>query len=146
QARGKGRAVTARRVSMKMTAQVGNVSNKNQLSAGCHKEAPAGATTKTQLGFRANGKLGLLMMNAAFASFLLLASADATTPSGGTVTPTAKSVSWQGHSYTAAVVADPSQCPPASLDPGDAVCDHFTLTVNVDPSYWDTHVGGAQVT
>ena len=86
------------------------------------------------------------MTNAAFVSCLLLASAHATTPSGGAVSPTGKSVSWQGHSYTAAAVADPSQCPPASLDPGDAVCDHFALTVNVDPSNWDTHVGGAEVT
>jgi len=131
---------------MKMTTQVANVSNKDQLSAECHVEVPPGATTKTQLRFRASCRLGLLMTNAAFVSFLLLASAHATTPSGGAVSPTAKSVSWQGHSYTAAAVADPSQCPPASLDPGDAVCDHFSLTVNVDPSYWDTHIGGAEVT
>jgi len=129
---------------MKMTTQVANASKKNQPSAEYHPEAPSSATTKTKLWFRDRRRLRLVVTNSI--SFLLLASAHAAAPSGGTVSPTAKNVSWQGHFYAAAAVADPTQCPPASLDPGDAVCDHFALTVNVDPSYWDTHVGGAEVT
>src|SRR5207244_3668112 len=109
-----------------------------------HPEAPSRAITKTKSWSRDGRGLGVVVTIPI--SLLLLACAHATTPSVGTVSPTAKSVSWQGHYYTAAAVADPSQCPPASLDPGDAVCDRFTLTVNVDPSYWDTHIGGAQVT
>jgi len=130
---------------MKMTAQMANDSNKNQLSAECHAEAPPGATTKTKLLFRYRRGLGFVLTNSAFISFLLLASAHAATPPGGAISTTAKSVSWQGHFYTAAALADSSQCPPASLDPS-TICDHFTLTVNVDPSYWDTHIGGAEVT
>src|SRR5438477_9589912 len=120
---GKDPAVRARRVSMKMTAQMGNVSNKKQPAAECHPQAPSSTGTKTKLWFRHRCSLGLVVTNSI--TVLLLASAQATTPSGGAITPTVKSVSWQGHSYTAAVVADPSQCPPASLDPNDAVCDHF---------------------
>ena len=78
-------------------------------------------------------------------SLLLALSVPAATPSGGAISSTAKSVSWQGHFYAASTVADPTQCPPVSLDPA-AVCDHFALTVNVDPSYWATHIGGAEVT
>ena len=78
-------------------------------------------------------------------SLLLALSVPAATPSGGAISSTAKSASWQGHFYAASAVADPTQCPPASLDPA-AVCDHFALTVNVDPSYWATHIGGAEVT
>jgi uncharacterized repeat protein (TIGR01451 family) len=57
-------------------------------------------------------------------------------------------VSWVGHHYAAAAVADPAAggagCPPEA-DPLDLVCDHFFLTVNADPSYWDTHTGGVRV-
>jgi alpha-glucosidase len=53
---------------------------------------------------------------------------------------------WQGKSYTAAAVADPAACPPASLDGSNAVCDHFRLTVGVDSGYWSSAAGGASVT
>ena len=36
-------------------------------------------------------------------------------------------------------------CPPANTDPLDVVCDHYTLTVDVPKSYWDSHHGGVQV-
>jgi hypothetical protein len=36
-------------------------------------------------------------------------------------------------------------CPPASTDPLDAVCDHYTLTVDVARSYWESHHGGVAV-
>jgi hypothetical protein len=32
------------------------------------------------------------------------------------------------------------------VDTGNLVCDHFKLTVNVDPSYWTANAGGAVVT
>src|SRR5437868_2904571 len=110
---------------MKMTAQVANASKKNQPSAECHREAPSNATAKTKLWFRDRRGLGLVVT---IISFLLLASAHAAALSGGTLSPTAKNVSWQGHFYAAAAVADPTECPPASLDPGGTVCDHFALT------------------
>lgn len=68
------------------------------------------------------------------------------TPVSGTVGPGTLPATWQGKSYTAAAVADPAACPPASLDSSNAVCDHFALTVGVDPGYWSIAAGGASVT
>ena len=130
---------------MKITTQIANDSNKNQPSPECHAEASPGVTTKTKW-FRDRRGPGLVLTNSAIISFLLLASAHAATPPAGSISTTSESVSWQGHYYTAAALDDPSHCPPKSLDPNGAVCDHFALTVNVDPSYWDTHIGGVQVT
>jgi len=88
----------------------------------------------------------------ALISALLVAApwqAGAATPSSGTIAPpNGTSVSWTGQTYVAAAVADPAAggagCPPVA-DPVNAVCDHFFLTVNVAPSYWNTHTGGARV-
>ena len=76
-------------------------------------------------------------------------SAGATTPSSGTIgPPDGTTISWTGQTYAVAAVPDPAAggagCPPAA-DPANAVCDHFFLTVNVAPSYWNTHTGGARV-
>src|SRR5439155_5817624 len=38
----------------------------------------------------------------------------------------------------------PDVCPPAT-DPANVRCDHFYLTVDVPPSYWDANNGGAQI-
>jgi uncharacterized repeat protein (TIGR01451 family) len=101
----------------------------------------------------AHGRRRLLPGAAALAllSALLWAPghAGAATPSSGTIGPAAASVTWTGQTYAASAVADPATggaaCPPAA-DPINAVCDHFFLTVNVAPSYWNTHTGGARVT
>ena len=68
------------------------------------------------------------------------------TPVSGTVGPGTLPATWQGQSYTAAAVADPALCPPASVDSSNTVCDNFSLTVGVDPSYWSIAAGGATVT
>jgi len=89
----------------------------------------------------------LLVALSALAVILLVAGAgNAASPSSGTIGPTTTSAAWQGQSYPATAIADPTLCPPASLDPTNAVCDHFALTVGVAPSYWTTNVGGASVT
>jgi hypothetical protein len=79
---------------------------------------------------------------------LLIVSAtplEAATPPAGTIGPANPSVSWQGQLYpTGHSVAVPEACPPA-IDPANALCDHFYLTVNVPPSYWDTNTGGADI-
>jgi hypothetical protein len=73
-------------------------------------------------------------------------SSPAATPSSGTIGPTPGSTfTWAGQPYpTGHAVAVPDQCPPA-IDPVNALCDHFFLTVNVPASYWDTHTGGADI-
>jgi len=37
-------------------------------------------------------------------------------------------------------------CPPASLDPGNTLCDHYTVTVDVPSSFWSSNIGDATVT
>lgn len=81
-------------------------------------------------------------------------SATAATPKSGHIGPKAPVLHWQ----TAQQVFSPAHlvignggvlalaCPPAELDPADAVCDHFTITVDVPLSYWNTHHGGLSVT
>src|SRR5439155_23341258 len=59
--------------------------------------------------------------------------------------PLAPSVGWQGQHYTLAATAEEAACPPQAVDPMNLVCDHFSLTVAVDPSYWQTNTGSAVV-
>ena len=108
-----------------------------------HRWAPGGRR-------RALAVIAILAMTAAL---LLTAStarrAGAATPSSGTIgPPNGTAVSWTGQTYVAGAVADPvaagAGCPPQA-DPVNAVCDHFFLTVNVSPSYWNTHTGGARI-
>lgn len=69
----------------------------------------------------------------------------AATPSSGTVSPTLTSTGWQGQSYVVAATVDPAACPPSNIDFQNAVCDHFQLTVEVDPSFWNKQTGGVTV-
>ncbi|MGI8875127.1 MAG: hypothetical protein ACR2KP_12530, partial [Egibacteraceae bacterium] len=76
---------------------------------------------------------------------------QAATPDAGTVGPTATRVNWDGKDYLVAAQPGPatgevSGCPGKTLDPTSTVCDYFTVTVDVDPSYWATHTGGLEVT
>ena len=73
-------------------------------------------------------------------------SAQAADPGNGAVTPADRTLTWKGQSYAAASTADPALCPPKSADPGNATCDHFTLNVPVEKSYWKGREGGADVT
>ncbi|TMA03425.1 MAG: hypothetical protein E6J99_00285, partial [Methanobacteriota archaeon] len=69
--------------------------------------------------------------------------AAAATPGGGTVSEANPSVSWTGASYVAAETALPEQCPPA--DPGNLVCDHFALTIDIPSNFWSLHSGGVSI-
>jgi hypothetical protein len=82
------------------------------------------------------------------AVLLLVASfgtaAVAANPSSGTVgPPSGTSISWTGQTYAAAFNA--GVCPAASVDPANVICDHFTLTVDVPATYWNTNTGGAEI-
>ena len=64
----------------------------------------------------------------------------AATPPSGSIGPTPGSTtSWTGGPYVVPQPV-PDTCPPPS-----PLCDHFSLTVNVPASYWETHTGGADV-
>jgi hypothetical protein len=81
------------------------------------------------------------------AAFVLLgaAAAPAASPSSGTIgPPSGTSVSWTGQFYAIAATVVPEACPPA-IDPANALCDHYFLTVDVPPTYWDTNTGGADI-
>src|SRR5438552_11496573 len=71
------------------------------------------------------------------------APAAAATPGGGTVSAANPSISWTGASYVAAETALPEQCPPA--DPGNLVCDHFALTIDIPSNFWTLHSGGVSI-
>jgi len=83
---------------------------------------------------------GLVLLGA----LVVIGPVPAATPPAGTIGPTpGSSVNWSGGPYVVPTPV-PDVCPPAS-DPANVRCDHFQLTVNVPPSYWDTHTGGADI-
>lgn len=71
--------------------------------------------------------------------------ATAATPGSGTVGPTSPTVKWAGQTYVAGATVDPAACPDKSVDSANLICDHFTFTVDVAPSYWDSNIGGVEV-
>jgi hypothetical protein len=75
--------------------------------------------------------------------------AHAASPGTGHVGPATASTSWTTATQYGSVFGiagiEGVACPPASQDPQNAVCDHYTLTVDVAPSYWKSHHGGVQV-
>jgi hypothetical protein len=93
------------------------------------------------------------LLAAAIAVALGSSSGTAATPSSGTIGPTATSVTWQSPFYPASATAistangstGTNPCPPPEADPLSLVCDQFMLTVDVPPTYWDTHSGGVQI-
>ena len=50
------------------------------------------------------------------------------------------SASWIGSSFDQAAVDDAGACSP-DADPDGVLCDHFTLTLDLDDGYWKTHRG-----
>jgi hypothetical protein len=69
-------------------------------------------------------------------------SATAAAPPAGTIGPApGTTASWQGQFYpTGTVQPVPETCPPPA-----PTCDHFSLTVNVPASHWNTNTGGADI-
>ena len=87
---------------------------------------------------RSSSSLARLLVPAAFAvAMLTFGSAPAATPPAGTINSGHPSEAWVGQLYAASVVADPAECPPLS-DPGNVICDHYSLTVS--------ETGGVQIT
>ncbi|MBW3665198.1 MAG: glycoside hydrolase [Actinobacteria bacterium] len=66
-------------------------------------------------------------------------------PGAGTIGPDNPEVTWDGQHFAAMrTFFGPDLCSP-ERDPDNVLCDHFTLTVDVEPSYWEAHEGGARV-
>lgn len=87
----------------------------------------------------------------AAASALPALDARAATPDAGTISLSQREVTWDGPTWTVGVNAlihrgPEPVCPPRAADPESQVCDHFTLTVDVPPSYWKKNPGGIQLT
>jgi hypothetical protein len=87
--------------------------------------------------------LRLLLPAALAAGMLMLGPAEAATPSFGTIGTSNASVSWTGQFYAVQATPLPDACAP--VDPLNTTCDHFSLSVDVPPSYWDTNTGGADI-
>ncbi len=62
------------------------------------------------------------------------------TPGAGSISATSPSTQWQGQTYILASVAVPNQCPP-NLDPANVLCDHFFLTIDLPPDFWNSNFG-----
>ncbi len=77
-------------------------------------------------------------------------SAQAATPSAGHVGPAKASLSYATSTQYGSVFGlagiEGVACPPASEDPTDTVCDHYSLTVDVPASYWKARHGGVEIT
>lgn len=87
-----------------------------------------------------------ILLGLALISTILLAPpprSQAATPSLGTIGPATPSFTWQGMFYAAQSTPVPEAC--ADPDPLNATCDHFSLTVDVAPSYWTMNTGGADI-
>src|SRR5436190_1281932 len=68
------------------------------------------------------------------------ATGNAASPSSGSVGPSSHSTSWTGQSYAAGTTPGPAACTPT-----DTLCDHYSLSVNADASYWKTHKGSVSI-
>ena len=88
-------------------------------------------------------RIVLAGLGLALAALVLATGGHAADPGAGTVGPAATAATWQGETYTLSTSGGPENCP--ADDPNDATCDHFTLTVDVDAAYWDTHNGGVRI-
>jgi choice-of-anchor B domain-containing protein len=73
----------------------------------------------------------------------MLSAAQAASPSEGTVSLSEPTTSWEGKYYAAgSTIFAGTTC----QLPSDDVCDRFTLNVNIDPTHWETHKGGVEIT
>ncbi|MFL5796420.1 MAG: hypothetical protein ACJ77A_00610 [Actinomycetota bacterium] len=93
---------------------------------------------RTRKSFRA-WSLSVVALTAG--ALAIAAPAWASSPSSGTVGPAKSSAGWKGRSFVAGATASPAACGAG----GDALCDHFSLSVPASPSYWSTHSGGVRV-
>ncbi|MQA63257.1 MAG: choice-of-anchor B family protein [Actinophytocola sp.] len=76
-------------------------------------------------------------------SLVVAGPASAADPEAGTVSLNERSATWAGQHYPAGSTAlGDTICPGAPSE----VCDHFTLTVDVDAAHWESHQGGVEVT
>lgn len=94
----------------------------------------------------------LLAVGAVISAALAALPAQAAAPASGTLSSTAAQLTWQGATFPVGagiaaneVLGVEPVCPPASADPNDTVCDHFTLTVDITPGYWAAHPGVVRV-
>jgi len=94
----------------------------------------------------AGGAVVLLAAGLSQVGLSRLQPAQAADPGAGSVSPAQPTANWDGQRYAAAATVDPAACPPKSEDPTNATCDHYTLKVPVDKSYWSSRDGGAEVT
>lgn len=80
---------------------------------------------------------------------VLVSSGQAAAPAAGAVGPAKPQQTWTGKTYAVGAnvgtTGDDAACPPKALDPSDAVCDHFMLTVDTTQQYWASHHGSVKI-
>src|SRR5688572_9226303 len=85
--------------------------------------------------------LALMALAVLLGGALLAVTAGASNPSEDTVSPDGPMTAWKGDHYSVGQTKLADAC----LVPGNTVCDHFDLNVDVDPSHWDSNTGGVEV-
>src|SRR5947209_12706486 len=68
----------------------------------------------------------------------LSAPASAASPSEGTISDTSPNTTWAGQFYPVGGTTLPEECPPPTPN---EVCDHFSLTIDLTPTFWDANTG-----
>jgi choice-of-anchor B domain-containing protein len=85
--------------------------------------------------------LALMALAVLVAGAILVVTAGASTPSTSSVSLDTRTTAWKGEVYALGQTKAPDAC----LLPGNTVCDHFELNVDIDPTHWDTATGGVEV-
>ena len=68
----------------------------------------------------------------------LSAPASAASPGEGTISDTSPNTTWAGQFYPVGGTTLPEECPPPTPN---EVCDHFSLTIDLPPTFWDANTG-----
>src|SRR5438093_91380 len=68
----------------------------------------------------------------------LSAPASAASPGEGTSSDTSPNTTWAGQFYPVGGTTLPEECPPPTPN---EVCDHFSLTIDLPPTFWDANTG-----
>jgi len=78
---------------------------------------------------------------------VLAMTAGAADPDQGSVSLDQTQTGWNGKEYASGASSVPEERSAQAVCavPGDELCDHFELTVDVDSSHWDGNRGGVQV-
>src|SRR5256885_12686596 len=84
----------------------------------------------------------IVVILASLVTGALSAPASAASPGEGTISDTSPNTTWAGQFYPVGGTTLPEECPPPTPNEG---CDHFPLTIDLPPPFWDANTGQVTV-